>query len=73
VPHFIRRPSNQPELQRVSGAELRARTILDLKKVSRIRQKIENRMEDLKLFLEKESRRSNEKADALDRKYGQSE
>lgn len=53
-------------LQSQAGTELRARTIRNLKEVSRQHQEIERRVELLKVFLENESQRCNEKADFLD-------
>jgi hypothetical protein len=59
----MHRSSNRPGLQRLAGAELHARTINNLKEASRQRQEIENRIEVLKVFLEDESQRCDEKAD----------
>jgi hypothetical protein len=51
---FIYRPSDQLGLQRIAGAELRARTIQNLKEVSRQHQEIENNIDSLLLFLKDE-------------------
>ena len=66
-------PSNQPGLQRLAGAELRARTIINLKEAMRRRQEIENRFDQLKLFLKNESQCCDEKADYIDNLGGSHE
>jgi hypothetical protein len=67
VSYFLYRPSNQPEPQRLAGAELRASTIKNFKEASRQHQEIESRAQLLQSFLEDESQRLNKKkADGLD-------
>jgi hypothetical protein len=59
-------PPSQPGLQRLAGAELRARTIKNFKEVSQWRHNIESQVESLKLLLKDESQRWDEKAGNLD-------
>jgi hypothetical protein len=49
---YIHMPSNKPQLQRLAGNELRAKTIKNFKEASRQQKDIENRLEFLKSVLE---------------------
>ena len=66
MPYIIFGPSNQPGLQRLAGAELCTRTIINLKEARQQHQEIENHFDQLKLFLKNESQCYNEKADYID-------
>jgi len=65
VPYFTNWPSNQPGIQRLAGAELRARTIKNFKEASQQHRNIEDRIELLKSILEEEYH-SNMNVDILD-------
>ena len=66
MPSFTCRPSNQPGLQRIAGADLRSKTMASFKEVLLQRRKIESRIESLKSFLENESQCCEEEADRVD-------
>ena len=61
---------NQPRPQRLASAELRSTTITKFKEASQRHKELENDIEQLKLFLEREFQRCNEKADFLKNLYG---
>ena len=65
MPYYIYRPSDQPGLQRLAGEDLRARIMQKFKEVSQWQKDIENHIESLKLFLENEFQRCNEKSSSL--------
>ena len=69
----MHRPSNQPGLQRLAGAELRARIVNNFKEASRQHAEIESRIDSLKSFLEEESRRSNGIVDCIDNLFSDSD
>ena len=66
MPRFTYKPSNQPGLQRIAGAELRTKTIANFKEGLRQRREIESLIGSLRSFLENESQCCNEEADRLD-------
>lgn len=63
MPCFAYEPSNQLALQRLAGADIRARTINNFKEVLQQRQAIESRVEAVKLFMEVEIERMAEDDD----------
>jgi len=62
----MHRPPGKLRLQRLAGAELRARTIKNFREMLQQVQEIQRRTNMLKLFLEDEIRRCDEKAGSLD-------